>query len=332
MNMEKEKITKRLVDKSIEAFLMGLEVFNKPTINYRTEGFAFFICNAWELMLKAELLKRGHSIYYKDQPDRTYDLSKVVRLIYTDKRQPLRVNLEKIIDLRNTSTHFVTEDYEAIYAPLFQSCVVNYINELLRFHDRDVSNYLNRSSLTLTTNIEELSSEQIKAKYPEEIAQKLIFTKNDIDVTKQFENSNKFSVTIKHELIITKDKNKANFSVKVNKDAKNDVAIIKELKDPADTFKFSFTNLVKDIDNRLKKKKIPFCYTTKGNDKRKKSFNKYVLNQFISYYDMKNNNSYSYAHKIGKMTEYTYSQQAAEFIVNQIKQDPSGIVNKIKKR
>uniref|UniRef100_UPI0024304373 DUF3644 domain-containing protein n=1 Tax=Limosilactobacillus vaginalis TaxID=1633 RepID=UPI0024304373 len=65
------KLRNRLVDKSIEAFLMGLEVFNKPTINYRTEGFSFFICNAWELMFKALLLKRGQSIYYKDQPDRT---------------------------------------------------------------------------------------------------------------------------------------------------------------------------------------------------------------------------------------------------------------------
>lgn len=327
-----EDLCKRLVDKSIEAFLMGLEVFNKPTINYRTEGFSFFICNAWELMLKAELLKRGHSIYYKDQPDRTYDLSKVVHLIYTDKRQPLRINLEKIIYLRNTSTHFITEDYEAIYAPLFQSCVVNYVNELLRFHGKDVSNYLNRSSLTLTTNIKELSSEQIKAKYPDEIAQKLIFTKNDIDVTKKMESSNKFAITVKHELVITKDKNKANFSVKIDKDAKNNVAVIKELKDPADIFKFSFKNLVKDIDNRLKKKKIPFCYTTKNNDSKKKSFNGYVLSQFITYYDMKHNDKFSYAHKIGKVTEYTYSQQAAEFIVNQIKQDPTKIVDKIKKR
>lgn len=28
------ELQNRLVDKSIEAFLMGLEVFNKPTINY----------------------------------------------------------------------------------------------------------------------------------------------------------------------------------------------------------------------------------------------------------------------------------------------------------
>ncbi|RIM18607.1 DUF3644 domain-containing protein, partial [Staphylococcus chromogenes] len=51
-----ENLSKQLVDKSIESFILGLEIYNKPTIKYRIEGFSFFICNAWELMLKAELL------------------------------------------------------------------------------------------------------------------------------------------------------------------------------------------------------------------------------------------------------------------------------------
>ena len=29
-----------LIDKSIEAFILGLEVYNKPTIKYRVEGFS----------------------------------------------------------------------------------------------------------------------------------------------------------------------------------------------------------------------------------------------------------------------------------------------------
>jgi hypothetical protein len=45
-----------LVDKSIEAFYLAIEIINKPTINYRSEGFCFFICNAWELALKAFLI------------------------------------------------------------------------------------------------------------------------------------------------------------------------------------------------------------------------------------------------------------------------------------
>ena len=39
-----ESLSKRLVDKSIEAFIMGLEIYNKSTIRYRIEEFSFFIC------------------------------------------------------------------------------------------------------------------------------------------------------------------------------------------------------------------------------------------------------------------------------------------------
>lgn len=35
-------LSKKLVDKSIETFIMGLESYNKPTIRYRIEGFNFY--------------------------------------------------------------------------------------------------------------------------------------------------------------------------------------------------------------------------------------------------------------------------------------------------
>ena len=49
-------VTEKLIEKSKEAFLMAIEIYNKPSIKYRVEGFSFFICNAWELMLKSKLL------------------------------------------------------------------------------------------------------------------------------------------------------------------------------------------------------------------------------------------------------------------------------------
>ena len=108
-----EDIKGKLVDKSIEAFILGLEIYNKPTIRYRIEGFSFFICNAWELMLKAEMLNRGESIYFSNAPDRTLSLENVLQRIYTNIYTRIRLNLEKIIELRNISTHYITEDYEA---------------------------------------------------------------------------------------------------------------------------------------------------------------------------------------------------------------------------
>ena len=36
-------IFERLIDKSKEAFIMAIEIYNKPSIRYRLEGFSFFI-------------------------------------------------------------------------------------------------------------------------------------------------------------------------------------------------------------------------------------------------------------------------------------------------
>ena len=50
--MENE-LTDNMLQKSQEAFLLAIEIYNKPTIKYRLEGFTLFICNAWELLLKS---------------------------------------------------------------------------------------------------------------------------------------------------------------------------------------------------------------------------------------------------------------------------------------
>lgn len=63
---ESQNIIELLLEKSQEAFIMSVEIYNKPTIKYRVEGFSFFICNAWELMLKAYLnMKWFIFLYFK---------------------------------------------------------------------------------------------------------------------------------------------------------------------------------------------------------------------------------------------------------------------------
>ncbi|ERL08011.1 PF12358 family protein [Streptococcus pyogenes GA06023] len=96
-----ENLSKRLVDKSVEAFIMGLEIYNKPTIKYRIEGFSFFICNAWELMLKAHIINNDseEAIYFKDSKDRTISLENAVETVFPDKHGSLRKTLSKLSNL-----------------------------------------------------------------------------------------------------------------------------------------------------------------------------------------------------------------------------------------
>lgn len=318
-----DEIKQKLVDKSIEAFILGLEIYNKPTIKYRIEGFSFFICNAWELMLKAELLNRNENIYYSDKSGRTLSLEPTIKKIYSDKNTRVRLNLEKIIELRNISTHFITEDYEAKYAPLFQACVLNFVNEIKRFHNIDISNYISQNFLTITANYEPLSNEQIRLKYPPEIAERFIQQSNQIDVLTQEYDSDKFAIPIKQNLYITKKKDEADFVIAMASESPNKVAIVKELKDPANTHKYAFNNVIAVVNNRLSKSNIKLGY--------KNGFNSYVLNLFIEFYDIKSDNKYSYKHSLGNSTSYTYSERLIDFIINEIKKNPDGFVESLKK-
>lgn len=317
-----ENLSKRLVNKSVEAFVMGIEIYNKPTIHYRIEGFSFFVINAWELMLKAELLNRNESIYFKDDPDRTLSVNNVVNKIYTDKNTRIRINLEKIIDLRNISTHYITEDYEVKYAPLFQACVLNFIKELKKFHDIDITDYIPQNFLTLSASYSPLTNEQIKLKYSPEIAEKLIKQSNEVDVLTKEYDSDKFAINIKQNLYITKKRDKADFEVKINSDSENEVAIIKDYKDPSDTHKYSYNTVITAVNTRLDKKHIKLGYP--------QGFNSYVLNLFIDFYNIKQNKKYAYEHVIGNQHTFTYSQQLVDLIVAEIKKAPDKFVESLK--
>lgn len=318
-----ENLADKLIEKSIEAFILGLEIYNKPTIKYRIEGFSFFIVNAWELMLKATLLKRNECIYFPDKPDRTLSVENVLRKVYTDKNTRIRLNLEKIIDLRNISTHYITEDYEVKYAPLFQACVLNFVNEIQRFHDVDITKYIAQNFLTISARYEPLSNEELKVKYSPEIAEKLIKQSNEIDVLSATYNSDKFAINIRQNLYITKKKSEADFIVGIDSHSDTKVSVVKDLKDPSDTHKYSYKNVITAVQEKLKKKNIKLGY--------KSGFTQYVLNLIIDFYDIKQNSKYAYEHVIGNQHSYTYSQQFVDFIVVEIEKSPHNFVESLKK-
>lgn len=310
----------KLIEKSKEAFVMSIEIYNKPTIKYRVEGFSFFICNAWELMLKAHMINKfgSESIYYKDNPSRTITLENCIQKIFTNEKSPLRKNLSKIIELRNTSTHFITEEYEMIYIPLFQACVLNFIEKMQEFHGVDMTEVIPQNFLTLSVSMKSLNESTIRAKYPEEIAQKIIKTNSALNEM-IIENNNNFAIKIEHLHYITKDKNQATSLVYLDNQAETGVKIIKELKDPNNTHKYTMKNAIKEINNRLNKKGISF------------TMNAYIFNLFNLVYGIKENEKYCYVHRQYSNPSYTYSIQAVDLITEEIIKDPQNIVQNLKK-
>ncbi len=313
-------IRDKMIEKSKEAFVMAIEIYNKPTIKYRVEGFSFFICNAWELMLKAHMINKfgENSIYYKDNPKRTITLENCIQKIFTNEKSPLHRNLLKIIELRNTSTHFITEEYEMIYIPLFQACVLNFVEKMQEFHQVDMTEVVPQNFLTLAVSMKSLDENIIRVKYPEEIAERILDTNSSLAPMIN-ENNQSFAIKIEHYHYLTKDKNKATSFVHVDKTAEAGVKIIKELKDPSNTHKYTMKTALKEINRQLQKEGIDL------------KINSYHFDLFNKVFGLKENERYCYIHKIYAQPSYSYSMQAIELIVGEIKKDSENILNNLKK-
>ena len=118
---------------------------------------------------------------------------------------------------------------------------------------------------------------------------------------------------------ITKDKSKATSFVHIDKEAEAGVKIVKELKDPNNTHKFTMKNAIKEINRRLQSEGINF------------EINQYIFNLFNKVYGIKENEKYCYVHRQYAQPSYTYSMQTIELIVGEIQKDSENIVEYLKK-
>lgn len=314
-----EDISKRLVDKSIEAFIMGLEIYNKPTIKYRIEGFSFFICNAWELMLKAELINRGESIYFPNDPSRSISLQDTISKIYTDVKQPLRLNLEEIISLRNTATHYITEDDEIMYAPFFQSNVLNFVDQIERFHNIRITDYISQSFLMISVDISTLSDEEINNKYSPETALKYISRRDHLEhIRSEFSNSNDLFIPIRVDLYNTKNIEDADVVYAIDNNSTEKIAIVKTEIEPHKKYYLTRKNIIDGVNKQLKTRKIEFNYVSTDE---KNEFNDYTLSLIANYYNLYESFSYTF------VSSTRYSQQLIDEIIRIIQSNPNVIVH-----
>lgn len=318
----------RLIDKAKEAFVLAIEIYNKPSIRYRLEGFSFFICNAWELMLKAHMMNKfgEDSIYYHDKPNRTITLEKCVQKIFTNEKAPLRKNLEKVIELRNTSTHFITEEYEAVYIPLLQACVFNFVDKMMEFHNVDMTQIIPENFITLSVRLKALDETEIRGKYDQQVAERLLTMNSSLSPMVE-ENNSAFAIRIEHLHYATKKREEATEFYHIEKEAKEGVRLIKEVKNPNETHKYNAKACIRELNKRLEKNGIIVLFNGK-----EAKLNMYHFQLFTAYFGLKENEKMCFTYQISTQPQYSYSQQAIDFIFEEIKKAPTTILDDLKEK
>ena len=124
----------KLLDKSLQAAVSAIEVYNKPDFKYREESFVVLIVNAWELLFKAKILQDSkvgmRSIYVPSKTTTkegyplkrffpklnragnplTIDIFDAMRKCATDKK--LQQNIELLVEVRDNAIHFMNDRKE----------------------------------------------------------------------------------------------------------------------------------------------------------------------------------------------------------------------------
>lgn len=313
-----EDACERLLTKSQEAFLLAIELYNRPTIRYHAEGCCFFLCNAWELMLKAHIVKsQGEAAVYYPNSNRTLSLADCIKKIFTNINDPLRRNLDIVIELRNTSTHYVTDEYELFYGPVLQYCVEKYDAKLREFHGIEISDRIPENYLALSVRRGMFDMDAIRARYSKEVVDKMISLGSSI-----LADGGVGAAAFETELRLTKKKD-ADFSVRIASDSETPATILHTLTNPIDKYKYRAKAAAAMICRKLKKRGV--VLKVAGTER---EFNNYHFMVFVDFYGMKGNEAYSYNFALpDEQPSWGYSQQAIDLMIQETARNPEHVID-----
>lgn len=222
----------KLLKQSQEAFLLSLEVFNKFNIDYRLEGFCFFIINAWELMLKAKIIKDTqditHIYYEKNSKNNSLSIGDCLKRVFSSDKNKIRDNIFQIKELRDLATHLVVPEMETLYIGLFQASVINYNNCLHSWFDIDLDKRFSPGMLAITTGNTQLDILKLKRKYPKEIITILEKTQLEISEKLKSDSENIFSIPFDYKLVFAKKQKDADILVAYDHNATNTILAVEK--------------------------------------------------------------------------------------------------------
>lgn len=306
-------ISRQLIEKSQEAIILSLELYNKPTIQYRIEGFCFFFSNAWELLLKAKIIedeKNESSIYYrkvKGQVRRSLSLRDCIKKVFPNEKDPIRKNIEEIAELRDCSTHYIIEELESIFSGLFQAGILNYVSKISEWFDKNISDKCSPALMTLVSDFKDIDPIKLKKKYGTTIVE---FVKHQITKINNIEEQvgdSKFRIPIEYKLVLTKKEADADIRLTASSTGASPTLIVEVPKDP----NLTHPHLQKNIIDALKK-----IYP---------NFNQYDFQAVVKKERIKGNHIYHYQHKDPVI--HKYSPSLIDLIKNKIEIQPEYLKN-----
>ena len=130
------------MDKARESALLAVEIYNKPSVKFRTGGFITLMVIAWTAFFHAYYLSRKVKPYYREKNSRRYkkiegdykhwELSTCLQEFFKDQSSPVKDNLRFLIKLRNKIEHRSIPELDAEVFGEAQASILNFEQYLIK--------------------------------------------------------------------------------------------------------------------------------------------------------------------------------------------------------
>lgn len=255
---------RKLIKNSVAAMLAAIEIYNKPQVSYREETTVVLLVNAWELALKAALLKAKCKIYYpkkRNQPRRSLSIKDAVIRMQTAKLWPksidgpaLQANLESIITYRDQAIHLYTsKEIPLIMHSYFQSNVLSYRDFMLQIFNIDLADKISWTLLPLSPKLPAEIIPLMRVDMPGKTTKNVQVFLDGLRATANKAISNGASgsgiaIGIDFALISVKHTHQADITAAVSNEAPTSVSIRKV--DSAQTHPYTMTSMLEKVNTK----------------------------------------------------------------------------------
>ncbi|MFM4847771.1 DUF3644 domain-containing protein [Aeromonas rivipollensis] len=234
-----EKVYQQLIKRSLDAFTLALEVYNRPSLCNRVEAFTIMMVNAWELFLKAEILDTfgEEKVFYKNGKSISISDALTLRIQNND---PVKRNIDTLILLRDQATHLLIPELQPQLSRLFQANVFNYQD---RYRKQMGNSPLAGQSVGMLSLVIDGPAPEIgviKENYGALTATEVDKFIKAFDDTNRALNSDKFSISIEYMLALVRNPNKSDLVLSTGEQGQKAI-IITQAKNLNDTHPY-FTN------------------------------------------------------------------------------------------
>lgn len=191
-----KSILKILLDSSQSALYAGIEIHNKPHIDYRYSTTVILIINSRELLLKAYVFKYiGKKYLYEDKKTKyTISFSKALAKVRDDINKKESVgsfdatfeNLKLLNEYRCLNVHYIGAELDPVIFMLLSKSVLDYDRFARKHFNRDISKIDNLIIMPIGLKLPIDPIKYLTQKYDDSSNK---FVKAIIDATKSLNNN-----------------------------------------------------------------------------------------------------------------------------------------------